>query len=87
MKNYTNKRFKKYILCIRCNCSWNCRSANNTSHSETAQEMEAIITFNGKENEEEQPVNVKIGEANNQHPAVPDENELKEFTVNFSEVI
>lgn len=49
--------------------------------------MEAIITYNGKENEEEQPVNVKIGEANNQHPAVPDENELKEFTVNFSEVI
>lgn len=49
-------------------------AANNTSHSETAQEMEAIITYNGKENEEEQPVNVKIGEANNQHPAVPDEN-------------
>lgn len=29
----------------------------------------------------------KIVEANNQHPAVPDENELREFTVNFSEVI
>lgn len=62
-------------------------ATNNTSNSETAREMGAIITYNGKKNEAEQHVNVKIGEANNQHLAVTDENELREFTVNFSEVI
>lgn len=55
---------------------------NNTSHLGTASKMEAIITDKGKEKEEGQPANVKVGGGgNNQHPAYPDKNKLTRLTV------
>lgn len=57
-------------------------AVNNTSHSETASELEVIIMDKGKEKKEEQDVNINVREANNQHPH-PDENELRGLTVDL----